>query len=83
MTGSLRIDGPMAMELDKMLREYIQKYAIQGSVKVLTVSRNTREVRTPVAGGPNTVLHIVPYYDITFQGVLELLAGETHETDQV
>jgi hypothetical protein len=77
MTGSIRIDSQLAEQIDSLVREFIQQNVFRGTVKVTTVSRGTREWRKA-----NNTIGYIPYYDINYEGVLDLLAGQD-EKDKV
>ena len=71
MTGSIRIDTALAEQVDTLVRDIIQAKVFRGTVKVVTVSRGTRETRSPTG-----VIANHPYYDVHYEGVLDILARD-------
>jgi hypothetical protein len=63
MTGSLRIDGPLAEEIDTLVRNFVQQNVFRGAVTVIGMSRSASNGK--------------PCYDVAYTGVLEILARET------
>jgi len=68
MTGSIRIDTALAEQVDTLVRDFIQAKGFRGTV---TVSRGTRETRSPTG-----VIANHPYYDVHYEGVLDILARD-------
>jgi hypothetical protein len=78
MTGSIRIDDTQLSEqLDTLIRDFIQRSVFRGAVKVKNVSRGCHEWQKP-----DKTIKQIPYYDVSFEGVLDLLAGP-NENDKV
>ena len=71
MTGSIRIDAALAEQIDALVRDFIQVNVFRGAVKVTAVSRGSRETRTP-----NNIATQYPYYDVNYEGVLDILARD-------
>lgn len=74
MRGSIRIDGPLAEQMDGLLIQFVQENALRGSVKVATVLRGVYD------HPGKSVNRTTPYYDVTFEGTLDLLAGHHEKT---